>query len=89
MFAIPWAINSWLESCLSSIIPSATTAESSDSIAASTAIVTAGIIKFFMLAKSTEIHWNSGSERGISPKREKIVSTLHPNCETPRIVGCL
>ena len=46
--------------------------------------MTAGIIKFFMLAKSTEIHWNSGSERGISPKREKIVSTLHPNCENPK-----
>ena len=38
MFAIPCAISSVFESCFVPIIPSATTAESSDSIAASTAI---------------------------------------------------
>ena len=38
MFAIPWAISSVFESCFVPIIPSATTADSRDSIAARTAI---------------------------------------------------
>ena len=45
IFAIPCAISSWLESCLSPVIPSATTAERSDSIPAKMAIVTAGWTK--------------------------------------------
>ena len=43
-FAIPWPMSSWFESWRSSIMPSATIAESSDSIAPSIAIVSAGII---------------------------------------------
>ena len=42
MLATPCAISSMLDRCLPPIIPSATTAESSDSMAASSAIVNAG-----------------------------------------------
>ena len=52
MFATPCAINSMFESCLEPIIPSATTAESKDSIAASTAIEIAvgkSVVIVFML----------------------------------------
>ncbi|MPN01105.1 hypothetical protein SDC9_148308 [bioreactor metagenome] len=48
-FATPWAINSMFESCFPPIIPSATTAESSDSMAASIAIVKAGFIRLFIV----------------------------------------
>ena len=39
--AIPWATSSWLELCLSPVTPSATVADSSDSMAPSTAMVIA------------------------------------------------
>ena len=42
MFAMPWATSSMLERWRPPIMPSATTAESSDSIAASNAMVKAG-----------------------------------------------
>ena len=42
MFATPWATSSMFERCLPPIMPSATTADSSDSIPASSAIVKAG-----------------------------------------------
>jgi hypothetical protein len=42
MFATPWATSSMFDLCLPPVIPSATTAESRDSIAASRAIVSAG-----------------------------------------------
>ena len=41
IFAIPWPISSLFESCFAPIIPSATTAERSDSMAARTAMETA------------------------------------------------
>ncbi len=42
MFATPWATSSMFERCRPPIIPSATTADSNDSIAASIAMVNAG-----------------------------------------------
>ena len=42
MLAMPWPISSWFESCRVPAMPSATTADSSDSIAPSIAIVNAG-----------------------------------------------
>ena len=42
IFPSPWPISSAFDLCVSPIIPSETTAESSDSIAASTAMVNAG-----------------------------------------------
>ena len=50
--AIPCAISSWFESCRSSTIPSATTAESSDSIAPSSVIAMAGRTRSPKWAKS-------------------------------------
>jgi len=49
IFAVPCAINSIFDRCLPPIIPSATTAERRDSIAARSAIVVAGLIKFLIV----------------------------------------
>ena len=51
MLAMPCAISSWLESWRSSVMPSATTAESSDSMAANIAMVTAGWKRCCMFAQ--------------------------------------
>ncbi len=64
MFAMPWPISSWFESWRVPAMPSATTADSSDSIAPSIAIVNAGPSSSMTRASVT-----SGScERGQRPR---------------------
>ena len=59
--AIPWAISSVFESCLSPITPSATAAESKDSIAPNTAMVMATGKRFLMASQLSSGTTASGS----------------------------
>ena len=86
IFAMPCAISSWFESCLSSIIPSATTADSSDSIAARIAIVTAGMSNCFISENSNSGIVKAGNEFGISPNLAKTVGVLKPEIDTRIVV---
>lgn len=74
IFATPCAINSIFERCRPPIIPSATTADSNDSIAAKIAIVVAGPIRLFIVAKSICGKTGDGSADGSSPNFDPIVS---------------
>ena len=65
IFAIPWPISSLFESCFEPIIPSATTAERRDSMAASTAIETAVGKTVFIVSKSRAGSFGDGSPEGI------------------------
>ena len=60
------------------IIPSATTAESRDSMAARSATTVAGRTKAAAVLKSTVGRWGIGRPRGRAPKREPMVSTGRP-----------
>ncbi len=75
IFAVPCAINSIFDLCLPPIIPSPTTAERSDSIAARIAIVVAGLIKSLITDRSKCGIAGEGSDEGISPNLLPIVST--------------
>ena len=79
ILAMPWAISSWLESCLSPIIWSAATAHSSDSIAPSRAMVKAGASSSETLAGSKCSGWKSGSPCGMPPNLLPMVSTGSEN----------
>ena len=61
MLATPWATSSIFESCFEPIIPSATTAESNDSIAARTAIEIAvgNKLVIVLIPKSGSVGFNS------------------------------
>src|SRR5574344_3127333 len=74
MFATPCAISSIFESCFAPIIPSATTALSSDSIAPSTAIEIAEGNNSFIVEMLKSGSWGDGNVDGIEPYREPIVS---------------
>ncbi len=56
-------------------MPSATTADSSDSIAPSSAIVKAGPTSDSTLAMSSDGSDKLGSDRGMPPKAEPMVAT--------------
>ena len=73
--AMPCAINSWLGWWRSWIMPSATLAQSSDSIEPSKARVRAGMMTNCAVSQLTGIHWKWGRPEGIPPKRLPIVST--------------
>ena len=73
MLAAPWAISSVLESCRSPITPSATVAESKDSMAPNTAIVMATGNKFLMASQFSEGTTASGNSELIV-KRSPMVS---------------
>ena len=73
MLATPCAISSVLESCLSPITPSATVADSKDSMAPSTAIVMATGNKFFIASQSRAGITASGSSARML-KRSPMVS---------------
>ena len=62
MLLAPWATSSMSERCLPLIIPSATTQESRDSIAARTAIVNAFGRAFWTTSSDTAGRWKDGSE---------------------------
>ena len=78
-FASPCAISSWFGSWRSSIMLSATVADSSDSIAPSRAMVNAGANSGPSSAKDTVGSANGGRPDGMPPKREPIVSTSSPS----------
>src|SRR6266566_3001093 len=75
MFATPWATSSMLERWRPPIIPSATTAESNDSIAPSSAIVNAGAASELMMAIERWGMVGRARPAWISPNRAPIVST--------------
>ncbi len=77
MLAIPCPINSWFESCRSSIMPSETTAESSDSIAPKTAIVIAAGTSARHSSNESDGQCGIGKLRGISPNA--VPSVWIPN----------
>ena len=78
MLAMPCAMSSWLESCRSSIIPSATTAHSRDSIAASSAMVVAGWNRCWMFSHDSAGMCGCGSACGMPPNLLPMVSTCKP-----------
>ena len=73
--ATPWAISSMLERCRPPIMPSATTADSSDSMAPSAAMAMAGPTSARIWAREVEGSVSRGNPAWISPKREPMVST--------------
>ena len=75
MFATPCATSSILERCRPPIMPSATTAESSDSIAPSSAMVNAGPMRAGSWWSVRGGRRGAGSAALIAPKRLPIVST--------------
>ncbi len=75
MFATPCATSSMLERCRPPIMPSATTADSRDSIAASSAIVNAGPASDATSGSVTCGSEGCGRPAWIAPNRRAIVST--------------
>jgi hypothetical protein len=75
ILATPWAINSMLERWRLPVMPSATTAESNDSIPANTAIVNAGELIFVISSKLMLGKCGIGNVFGTPPKRLPIVSS--------------
>ncbi len=75
MLATPWATSSMFDRCRPPIMPSATTAESSDSMAPRAAMASAGPTSSRSSAKEIEGSTGTGSVAGIVPKRLPIVST--------------
>ena len=74
MFARPWPTSSWFESCRVPAMPSATTADSSDSIAPSIAIVKAGPISMITCDIVSAGHTSGGRPVGMPPKALPIVA---------------
>ena len=86
--AVPCAISSWFGSCRSSVMPSATRAHSSDSMAPRIASVRAGMNRKRAVSQLSSGRAKAGSSAGMPPKRLPIVSTGRPSVDTamlPRI----
>jgi hypothetical protein len=79
ILAKPCATNSQLERCRLPFIPSATTADSSDSIAPSSAKLTASGSTAIASSGVNAGRAGTGKVRGIPPKRVPSVSTGRPN----------
>src|ERR1700676_204459 len=75
ILAKPCATNSQLERCLRPVMPSATTADSKDSIAPSNANAMASGRTACALANENNGHAGEGNCRGMPPKRVPMVST--------------
>ena len=86
MFATPCATSSMLERCRPPIMPSATTAESSDSIPPSIAIVNAGPMSPFSIGRVTCGRLGRGNAALMAPKRLPMVSTGMCNSCTSAVV---
>ena len=85
MFAIPCPTSSTFDLWRVPIIPSATTAESSDSIAASSATVTADGKSSRMRSAERAGKCGDGIPAWISPNREPIVSTGRRRSAAPTV----
>ncbi len=79
ILATPCATSSQFERCRRPVMPSATTAESSDSIAPSSAKAIASGSTACSLPRLTAGSAGSGSRRGMPPKRVPMVSTGSPS----------
>ena len=75
MLATPWATSSVFARCRLPVSESATTADSSDSMAASSAMVNAGVTSSGRRCSDTFGKRGHGRPRGSSPNREPMVST--------------
>eukprot|EP01022_Parablepharisma_sp_SALTPOND_P012225 TRINITY_DN1566_c0_g2_i1.p1 TRINITY_DN1566_c0_g2~~TRINITY_DN1566_c0_g2_i1.p1 ORF type:complete len:1815 (-),score=421.25 TRINITY_DN1566_c0_g2_i1:71508-76952(-) len=84
MLAAPCAESSTLELCVSPVMPSATTAESRDSIPASRAMVSASGRRVWMRSKVISGRTISGMARGMPPNLLPMVSTSSPRIHTAR-----
>ena len=73
--AVPCAISSWLGSWRSSVMPSATRAHNSDSMAPRMASVSAGMNRKRAVSQSMAGSTKAGSSAGMPPKRLPMVST--------------
>ena len=79
-FATPCPISSWFGLCRVPVMPSATTAVSSDSMAPSSAIANAGPTSWMTSVNPISGHWSEGSVRGMPPNAVPIVATPG-NCQ--------
>jgi hypothetical protein len=84
--AMPCATSSMLDRWRPPIIPSATTADSSDSIAPSVAMVNAGPTRSRTSPSVSEGITGAGKAAEISPKRLPMVSTSRPSRWTAAVV---
>src|SRR5581483_3853299 len=75
ILATPWATNSKLDLWRPPIMPSATTADNSDSIAAKSATAVADGNNVFISGQETDGHCQCGKPCGIPPNRLPMVST--------------
>src|ERR1700721_3054283 len=75
ILAMPWPSSSWLELCLVPAMPSATTADKSDSIDPSNAIVKAGPTREITCESGMDGSEKEGSGGGIPPNADPIVET--------------
>ena len=74
-FAAPWATSSMFDRWRPPIMPSETTAESSDSTAPRSAMVNAGAISDWICASERCGRCGCGIDAAMAPKRDPIVST--------------
>lgn len=86
MLATPCAMSSMFERWRPPIMPSDTTADSSDSIPASSAIVNAGLARLASRGSVTSGSAGRGSPASITPNRLPIVSTGRWNSCTIAVV---
>ena len=86
ILAIPCAISSAFELCLSPIIPSETTADNKDSIPPKSAIVKAGPINAFNVLRFRLGIWGIGIFELILPNWLPIVATGKLNINTTKVV---
>ena len=86
MLATPWATSSMLERWRPPIMPSATTADSKDSMAPSSAMVNAGAARVVSIASVTWGSAGRGRPASMTPKRVPIVSTGRCSARTSTVV---
>ena len=84
--AMPWAISSWLGSCLGRPLSwSATRAHSRDSMAPSAVMVSVGVTSSLTVSQEKSGSANTGSPCGMPPKRVPMVSTGHCSAQASRL----
>ena len=75
MLAAPWPMSSWFESWRAPVMPSATTAVSSDSMAPNKAMAKAGPTSCSRSEREIAGHEKPGSARGMPPNALPMVAT--------------
>jgi len=87
ILARPCAMSSELELCLKPVMPSATTALRSDSMAMSTASEKAGVRRSPSIGSVTAGNTGAWKEVGMEPKREPMVATGIPKNATTSVTA--